>query len=192
MILSMDNFNPCLLLAAPELRDPNFYHSVILLTQYNEEIAAGVIVNHPLDITLDGVEAKHGVIASRYTAENLWYGGPVQTDRIVCLYDARTALLPGDEELAPGIGQANSDILLETEEGKPQPDFPASFRIIAGYAGWLADQINMELRAGSWLVTELQPDLIFDVDADAIWSVCLGRLGVDPTKYHMVDSTNVN
>src|SRR5205814_2997514 len=41
-----------LLIASPKLFDPNFFRSVVLLVQHTENGALGLILNHPLEMTI--------------------------------------------------------------------------------------------------------------------------------------------
>ena len=41
---------PCFLLSMPQLLDPNFARSVVLLCEHSAEGAFGLVVNHPSDI----------------------------------------------------------------------------------------------------------------------------------------------
>jgi putative transcriptional regulator len=58
-------------------------------------------------------------------------------------------------------------------------------RVLAGYAGWGPKQLDGELEQSSWLLADVQPDLIFDVDALTMWETAIRRLGADPTALQM-------
>ena len=74
---------PWLLVAAPQLSDPNFARSVVLIVDHSERGAFGFILNRqvrtPLSqlVDLPGLAIKDEVPA--------WYGGPVGTDLGVVL-----------------------------------------------------------------------------------------------------------
>ena len=54
---------------------------------------------------------------------------------------------------------------------------PSRVRILAGYAGWGPGQLDAELAQSAWLMTEVESDLIFDVDPAAMWETAIRRLG---------------
>jgi len=54
----------------------------------------------------------------------------------------------------------------------------------AGGAGGL-ELLDGELQQSSWLLADVQPDLIFDVDALMMWETAIRRLGADPTALQM-------
>ena len=71
---------PSLLLAMPQLRDPNFTRSVVLLCEHGPDGALGFVVNRPTE-----VRAAQAVALDpppvRDSGLRLWTGGPVETSR---------------------------------------------------------------------------------------------------------------
>ena len=51
----MQNLSGKLLIAIPDLGDGNFYRSVVLVFQHDDEGASGVILNRPSEITVGQV-----------------------------------------------------------------------------------------------------------------------------------------
>src|SRR5215469_11256802 len=71
----MDSLQGHFLIASPQLQDPNFFRSVVLLVQHNDQGALGVILNRPLDMTIQ--EAWPQVSEEPCNAEGpLHEGGP--------------------------------------------------------------------------------------------------------------------
>ena len=54
-------------------------------------------------------------------------------------------------------------------------------RIIAGYAGWGPGQLDNELAHSSWLLSDIDLDLVFDTPAEQMWETAIRRLGADPS-----------
>jgi putative transcriptional regulator len=54
-------------------------------------------------------------------------------------------------------------------------------RIFAGYAGWAPGQLDGELAQSAWLISDVQLDLIFDVEPAVMWETAIRRLGADPS-----------
>ena len=46
----MKSLRGCFLVAAPNLKDPNFYRTVILMVQHGEEGALGLVLNRPTEL----------------------------------------------------------------------------------------------------------------------------------------------
>ena len=72
---------------------------------------------------------------------------------------------------------ASPDLLRRVLEERPAP----RARVIAGYAGWGPGQLDEELAQSSWLIGDLDVDLIFDVEASTMWDTAIRRLGADPS-----------
>jgi putative transcriptional regulator len=64
-----------------------------------------------------------------------------------------------------------------TLETSPDP----GVRMIVGYAGWGAGQLDGELADSSWLLAPVEPDLIFSTPVDHMWEAAIRRLGADPS-----------
>ena len=71
--------NAILLIAKPDLLDPNFRETVVLVTQAADASTVGVILNRP-------TSAKH-----EQSGETLYFGGPVMREVIVALFRAERA-----------------------------------------------------------------------------------------------------
>ena len=68
-------------------------------------------------------------------------------------------------------------LLREVLEANPAP----RARVIAGYAGWGPGQLDEELAHSSWLLSDVDLDLVFDTPADVMWETAIRRLGADPS-----------
>jgi putative transcriptional regulator len=60
------------------------------------------------------------------------------------------------------------------------PEPPALTRLIVGYSGWGPGQLEAELQASAWLISDVDRDLIFSTPADRMWEASIRRLGADP------------
>ena len=57
----MDSFRTALLLSMPQLQDPNFARTVVLLCEYSAEGAFGLVLNRPTDV----LDAANGSLRLR-------------------------------------------------------------------------------------------------------------------------------
>jgi putative transcriptional regulator len=165
----MESLRGQLLVAGPELLDPNFRRSVILVGEHGEEGAMGVILNRPSPVTVsDAVPPLAELVDD---AELVHVGGPVQPQAIVVLGDFRhpgeaaalvlgsIGFLPGEIETAEDVGSL------------------ARARVFAGYAGWGPGQLESEIEEESWILEQALPEDVFTDEADALWSAVLRRKG---------------
>lgn len=136
-----------LLVAAPDLDDPNFAESVILLLDSDAEGALGVVVNRPTPVLVaDVLESWRDVVTA---PDVLFQGGPVSTDGALGLAIPRDldAAPVGYREVVPGLGVVDLDTPVELID-----DGLSAVRIFVGYAGWGPGQLEDEVAEGSWYV----------------------------------------
>ena len=149
-----------LLIATPLLLDPNFYRTVILMLQDDDDGTVGVVLNRP---TLEPVETHLPEWADRTTPPHkIHYGGPVEPEVAIGLSTA--------EGLPAGVPGLSLVDLSSSPESTTGP----SVRIYSGYAGWGQGQLDDELATGSWYVVQASPDDPFD-DPDGQWRRVLRR-----------------
>jgi putative transcriptional regulator len=177
---------PALLLSMPQLTDPNFNRTVVLLCKHTHEGAFGLIVNRPLMTSGRVVVNLEPPVETERELE-VWLGGPVEPQR--------TWILVGDEsdgtgereelrgmKIAPSLYLSTSPALLRRLlEAEP----PARTRLIVGHSGWGAGQLDAELHASAWLMSDVDRDLIFDTPPERMWETAIRRLGADPATLQM-------
>ncbi|MEZ5318237.1 MAG: YqgE/AlgH family protein [Vicinamibacterales bacterium] len=167
---------PSLLLSMPQLLDPNFARTVVLLCEHASDGAFGLIVNRPADISAgEAVQMEPPIQQPNETP--LLLGGPVEPQRGWIL----TANPPEDveaRELGAGLFLSASPLLLRRVLSASEP--PARTHVLAGYAGWGAGQLDAELAESAWLIMPVELDLIFDVAVEDAWETAIRRLGADP------------
>ena len=168
---------PALLLSMPQLDDPNFGRTVILLCEYAAEGAFGLVINRPTEFPAASVVQLVPPIVSGNDLP-LWIGGPVEPERgWILLGEARE----DDEarELAPGLFlSASPGVLRRVLESSMPP--PA--RVIAGYAGWGPGQLEHELSESSWLMADVDASFVFKTPAASLWEASIRRLGAEPSQ----------
>ncbi|OFV90942.1 MAG: hypothetical protein A3G76_13350 [Acidobacteria bacterium RIFCSPLOWO2_12_FULL_65_11] len=167
----------------PQLLDPNFHHTVILLCRHNHDGALGLVVNRPLMTSgrvVVNIEASEQVSTDRDL--QVWVGGPVEPQRSWMLVGEQVGEAVQGARIAERLHLSTSpDLLRRLLEPSP----PAYARLIVGYAGWGPGQLEAELEASAWLVSEVDRDLIFDVPAEQMWETAIRRLGADPSTLQM-------
>lgn len=155
------------LVASRSLRDPNFSQTVIVVVDYSEKGALGLIVNRPTDVELSEMVADLELIDE--SMKTVWVGGPVAHWQVVLL--ARSVgEIEGAERIFEDIYFTASRDVLE--------DFLATeteFRAYAGYAGWAAGQLESEIDRGSWHVLPGEPEMIFDPAPLDLWTELISR-----------------
>lgn len=166
-----------LLLAMPGLPDPNFTDSAVYLCSHESEGTLGVVLNHPTDLTLARVLEHLDIhpTLSGLEAEPVFQGGPVQTEQGFVLHSDE-CVWEHTVPVRPGVAlTSSSDVLEALAHGEG----PGQYRLILGYAGWDAGQLESELGENSWLAVPADADLIFGTPYATLREAAARRLGVD-------------
>jgi putative transcriptional regulator len=167
-----------LLVATPDLQDPNFRETVVYMIHHDENGAMGLVVNRvlgsgPLDDLLErlGIDAE---VEADVEVE-VHYGGPVEAGRGFMLHtpDYRSE----DTTVVSGLAAltVTPEILRDIATGKG----PRRSLFALGYAGWLPHQLEDELAVGAWVVVEADEMLLFDHQNDTKWQRAFDRRGID-------------
>jgi putative transcriptional regulator len=170
------DFQPSLLLSMPQMQDPNFARTVVLLCDFGPEGAFGLVLNRPTDMAARTMVRLDPPIVGGNDLP-LHIGGPVQPEvGWILVNDA-----PGSGQyrtIRDGLHLSSSPALLRSVlEQQPAP----RAKVIAGYAGWGPGQLDDELAQSAWLIGDIHIDLVFDLDAGLMWDTAIRRLGADPS-----------
>jgi putative transcriptional regulator len=155
-----------LLIAAPQLLDPNFRRTVVLVADHGEEGAMGVILNRPSGMTVaDAAPELEPLVGPEAP---IFAGGPVQPTSGVVLAEVTEVGDPvfDDVVLVPGIDEL-ADIV----------DSAVRIRVFAGYAGWGPGQLDGELEREDWILEPARAGDVFHDDPDTLWADVLKRKG---------------
>ena len=168
---------PSLIIAMPELLDPNFYRSVVLLVEKNEDGAFGLVINQPGGKRVEELCENLDVEWKGERELLALTGGPVALQQGFLLHGQ----LPEDRgvqsrAVTRHIGIASDMDSFRDLCGNP----PEALRVFLGYSGWAPGQLDREMLEGAWLSTDATFDLVFEIPSEQVWEVALRRLGVDP------------
>jgi putative transcriptional regulator len=159
----------------PDLVDPNFFRSVILMCAHSDEGAFGLKINHPLGLTAADICSEIEVPWLGEDTVAAYSGGPVEPSRGWLLH-GDDAMYVGSQTVAPGVAMSCSQEALQAYGKSPT----GAFHLVLGYAGWGPGQLEQEMDQGSWLPAPFERALLFDTAADDMWSSTLRSIGVDP------------
>jgi putative transcriptional regulator len=159
----MQNLAGHLLIAVPELADTNFFRTVVILFQHDQDGAAGLVLNRKMNVTLADVWKE---VASETVAvhEPLYLGGPVEGP----LMALHASLTLAEMQVVPGVffsmQRDNLSRLIKQSQHE--------FRIFSGYSGWDYKQLENELHLGGWMTMQAEREHVF-AQPEELWkSVC--------------------
>jgi putative transcriptional regulator len=162
-----------LLVAQPDMLDPNFSRTVVLVMRPEDGGPLGVILNRPTPVQLRELYPERAELTGRN--DLVFFGGPVQPDAL--LFAFRSAVKPpkglnvtGDIYIS-GFSDVLDEILKHPENANEQ-------RFFAGYAGWAQGQLEFEIARGGWYTLPLDADAIFKMNPLTIYDELLKRATV--------------
>jgi len=155
-----------LLVAHPNMLDPNFRRTVLFIYEHDSvDGAGGVIINRPLDKqVIDLVsEATPQCLAD----VPVFLGGPV----------ARNQLMFAAFEWDAGLGlRLNHNVGIDEANERASED-PTSIRAFVGYAGWTTGQLEAEMNQKAWIRQEPTRDALVPDRLPNLWFEIMRGLG---------------
>jgi putative transcriptional regulator len=139
-----------LLIAMPQLLDPNFAQTVAIICEHTDKGALGIVLNKPLPMKLSDVlsQMKLEPTTAHIAAQPVLRGGQVTTSRDVLAAMAR--------------GEGPSDAF-----------------IALGYAGWESGQLEREMKENAWASMPVDPRVVFELPFEERWAGAWRLIGVD-------------
>jgi putative transcriptional regulator len=145
--------NAILLVAKPDLLDPNFRQTVVLVTQTEDASTVGVILNRP-------TARRH-----EQTGEAIYFGGPVMREVMVALFRTerapRAAAFHVLKDVYLTMHPDNIDPLLAQRSG--------NYRLFVGFSGWAPGQLQSEMERDGWYVLPATADIAFRTNTSGMW-----------------------
>jgi putative transcriptional regulator len=153
-----------LLVSSRALGDPNFAEAVVLLIQYDDQGAVGLMINRRTKATISSIvqnlnTAKHG-------SDPIYIGGPVEMTTVLGLLRSRKK---ADEAIS-----VLSDVYLVSGKAPLEKTLgasvgPGDMRLYLGYCGWTGGQLENEMRLGGWWIFDGNAGLVFDPEPGSVW-----------------------
>ncbi len=157
------------LIAEPLMQDPTFSRSVVLLCEHSADGALGFVLNKPTEMTIGDLLPE---LYAPTTIINK--GGPVQLDTLHMLHGIPQVL--GGNQVANGVYWGGSYDELQ-HVISDNLDGLNAVKLLVGYAGWSPGQLESELKEGSWLITDINEDILFETDPIQMWRNAILSLG---------------
>ena len=183
--------NRGLLVASPQMSDVFFAKTVVLLCDYNEEGALGLIVNRVTNLGSREVLSQMEVTRLGGIEGPVHWGGPVQPGAVFLTYARQPESLRGiaTEDLEWPVFELSPDLWVSPakeviEAVASEQDNPGAF-LSLGYAGWGAGQLDAEIQSGSWIFLEQLEGIIFKIEPEDLYQHCLDSLGVETAQLWM-------
>ena len=169
--------NRQMLVAMPNMADPNFAMGVTLLCKHDQEGAVGITINRPSNMILLEIFKQLNIECDdpAISEQTVFEGGPVHPERGFVVHSPEQqweSSLPICDDL---VVTSSRDVLAAIAAG----DGPEKYLVALGYAGWSEGQLEHELRANAWLTVDADSDIIFNQDSSKRWQSSVDKLGIN-------------
>ena len=165
----MDSLQGHFLVASPQLGDPNFVQTVVLMVEHTPQGALGLVLNRPTGKTIGELMAEVGS-SDVDSARPVHIGGPV-SGPLMSLHTHRPL---AEVEVIAGVylsaKKENLDRLVQRDD--------EGLKLFVGHSGWGPGQLDREMEEGAWLTTPATAESVFHPDAD-LWNLVCKQIGSD-------------
>jgi putative transcriptional regulator len=158
-----------LLISAPSLEDPYFDKVVIYITEHNEQGALGFVMNQVFERTFN--ELTEFQTSKPFP---LHEGGPVERDSLYFVHRVPSSIQEG-RPIADGV-YMSGNFKQAVDYLNTANDAESNLRLFIGYSGWDANQLEEEIKEGSWLPVEASVTTIFETAEGSLWEVLQQRV----------------
>lgn len=160
------SFAGSLLVAHPNMLDPNFRRTVLFVSAHEpDEGALGVILNRPLDKQVADLVSE--TPPQGLADVPVFLGGPV----------GRNQLMFAAFEWEKGQGlKINHSVNVDEASAIADTD-PASICAFVGYAGWGAGQLEAEMKQKAWVLQKPRRAMLNPKRLPNLWFDIMKKLG---------------
>jgi putative transcriptional regulator len=166
--------NSVFLVAKPNMVDPNFSQTVVLVTQTPDGGTVGVIINRPTPLKLSQLLSDE--FETRNYRDPIFFGGPVMRQAIVALFHADAAPPAPAFHVLKGLY-----LTMHPDNIKPLLAEPGRrYRLYAGFSGWAPRQLESEFNRDGWFVVSPDEGTVFSKDTAGLWEEMVRRAQTRP------------
>ena len=163
-----------LLISMPNMVDPYFAKSVILICEDNKNGTMGIIVNKPISkmkVVSSGIKNKifEDILNE---SDKIYFGGPVNLNE-ACIVQKNTG--KADDFSEKIELSTNLDLIQEILFNEKTPK---DAKLIFGHAGWDKHQLEDEIKRGDWLIQDYS-DSIFNSSPNDLWNELIRVYGLN-------------
>ena len=174
-----DGEPPTFLVAKPDLPDPLFSESVVLMLPPPAiPIVAGVIINKPTTIPVKRVFPRS--VDLKNPSDSVYFGGPVDLETMLLV--RRTSNPSKDERRIFGDLYLSVDPNRIAEILKDPSLDTTDVRVFEGYSQWSVPQLEREKREDSWYEVPVQAESVFTSDPRQLWKQMVAQAKVQEVK----------
>jgi len=169
---------PLYLVARPELHNPFFQESVVLMLPLHDQeprLIVGLIVNKPGRILLSQVFPGERRLRDR--TDTVYFGGPLEIETPGALFRAAKPSKKAIHLYQDVYISFDRDLIVGMlKKAKPGADV----RVFLGRAQWSPEQLQHEMSLGAWYSERAESSWIFSPTSQDSWHLLLQRAQPGP------------
>ncbi len=160
-----------ILISEPLSNDSFFGRSIVFITEHNIDGSVGFILNKESNYNIDELLENINI------NQPLYYGGPVGNNSIHFIHKYGD-IIDDSIEFVDGVfwGGNFEQIKKYYEKGIIENK---NIIFFIGYSGWSPNQLNDEIEDNSWLVADIERDVIFNKNQKGLWQEVVKNLKND-------------
>ncbi len=176
------------LVATPDLPDPLFGESVILMLPHAPPpLVVGLIVNKPIKKRL-GELLPHSPAIQNRADDDAYFGGPVDIDEPSLVFRTSGG---APEHVMPLFDGVYASIDPERVGGLLKDGTLKDLRLYLGRAQWSREQLHDEMQRGSWYVVPADPASVFSADPKHVWRALVARAELEKAWWHFTPTRHL-
>ena len=170
------------LVSMPQMQDPNFNRTVILVCKHDHNGAVGIVINrlteHLISDIFDQLEIT--VSSEFHSQKPVLCGGPVYPELGLVVHNSKSDKWESSIEIGKQLKLTSSrDILIDMARGEG----PERAIMSLGYAGWGSGQLENEIQQNAWFTTTADHEILFDENVENKWRQAAALLGIDTNQF---------
>lgn len=167
-----------LLIAMPNMADPNFAQTVTYICEHSDDGAMGLVINRPMDVSIGDVLRQLDIGAGRQDLDEapVYSGGPVMQERGFLLHRP-LGQWESSLRVTDNVAVTTSQDILQALAGD---NAPRDLLFVLGYAGWDAGQLEQEMAENAWLTAPAEEKILFELPSERRWEEAARLIGFDP------------
>ncbi len=189
VINTVDSLENQFLVSMPQLNDPPFKQTVILICKHDAHGAVGIVINRLTEHLIGDIfeQLDIDVSSGHYANKPVVDGGPIYPELGLVVHNNivfQSESQADSWESSIHIGQdlrltSSKDILSDMAQGNG----PEKVLMSLGYAGWAPGQLENEIQANAWFTTPADHDILFATKMDNKWHQSAKLLGIDINRF---------
>jgi len=152
------------IVAASDYPGRVYPQSVILLTHYGPDGAAGIMLNRKTPLPVSDV------LPASKLSSSLYLGGPASNHAVQAIVQSVST--------APQASRVLRDLFVISDQSSLEKTLaqpPAQFHVYLGHCEWGAGQLEGEVEDGGWYIFAGHSQEVFDEKPESLWSRLITR-----------------